>query len=146
MGNLSEIKNNFKQDEELRVYFINGSMNEILLDLDKDGIADIALIDDDKDGDLDTIAVDLTGDGEFNLYLMDLDENGTTDAVVYEESGEKDPKLLGLRAESEERIIALADKAYAHIIKEDWSAKEIASALMEIETEVHDARGKMRRK
>ena len=66
-------------DRDLRHKLVRGSRHEILLDLDGDKLADIALIDDNHDGDLDTIAVDLAGNGEFDLFLIDTDHNNIPD-------------------------------------------------------------------
>ena len=74
MGTLLKAKTAIRLDRDLRHKLVRGSRHEILLDLDGDKLADIALIDDNHDGDLDTIAVDLSGNGEFDLFLIDTEE------------------------------------------------------------------------
>lgn len=140
MGTLSETKTRFQQNGYLNKYMVSCMPNEILLDLDEDSVPDIVLIDDDNDGDLDTIAVDLTGDGEFNLYLIDFDKNGTTDAVVYQESGECDLEDLGIGEDTEQKLIKMSEKAYGEIMTEDFNPENIKKYLLDIENKAKEAR------
>ena len=71
MGTLRELKFKMKSDKDLRPMLVRSMRHELLIDLDGDKVADIALIDSNRDGDLDTIAVDTTGNGDFNLYIGD---------------------------------------------------------------------------
>ena len=66
---------------DLRKLMVRGSHNEILLDLDGDKQADIALQDINSDGNIDRFAFDATGDGWFNLFIDDEDRNGIPDRI-----------------------------------------------------------------
>ncbi len=71
MGTLKKMKMKLRMDKDLRKTLVRSARNEILIDLDGDREADVALLDTTGDGDIDTLAMDLTGDGEFNLYFTD---------------------------------------------------------------------------
>ena len=73
MGTVKELKKYMKSDEELRTMLVRSGRHEVLIDLDGDKVADIALVDNNEDGDIDMIAVDVTGNGDFNLYIGDDD-------------------------------------------------------------------------
>ena len=67
MGTLRTLKAAMRLDIDLRKMLVRGNRNELLIDVDGDKEADIAIIDMTGDDGIDTVAVDLTGDGEFNL-------------------------------------------------------------------------------
>ncbi|MCD8045803.1 MAG: hypothetical protein LUE90_04030 [Clostridiales bacterium] len=86
MGTLRKVKHKMKLDKDFRKTLVRSAKNEIMIDVDGDGIPDVAMMDSTGDGDIDTIAVDLTGDGEFNLYFHDSNANGIPDMIKAEKS------------------------------------------------------------
>ena len=81
MGTLKKMRLTMKTDRDLRKLMVRGSHNEILLDLDGDKQADIALQDINSDGNIDRFAFDATGDGWFNLFIDDEDRDGVPDRI-----------------------------------------------------------------
>ncbi len=146
MGTLLKTKTKLKLDKDLRKLLVRGSRHEILLDLDGDKQADVALIDENTDGDIDTIAVDLTGDGEFDLYFVDTDHNGVPDAVFYYEAGSEEVTVLGLGEEVEEAMIAAAADLYMLMLADEYIAESVDAALEELEKDVRDARKALKKR
>ena len=146
MGTLLKTKTKLKLDKDLRKLLVRGSRHEILLDLDGDKQADVALIDENTDGDIDTIAVDLTGDGEFDLYFVDTDHNGVPDAVFYYEAGSEEVTVLGLGEEVEEAMISAAADLYVLMLADEYIAESMEAALKELEKDVRDARKALKKR
>lgn len=145
MGTLRKIKTKMKLDKDLRKLLVRGSRDEILLDLDGDGQADIALTDENHDGDLDTFAVDLTGDGEFNLYFVDTDHNSIPDAILFDEEGDGDLEVLDIGKDVEAALIEAAQYVYELMLAEEYAAQSMDAALLDLEKRVHDARRQLRK-
>ena len=124
MGTLKKLRMTMKTDRDLRKMLVRGSYNELLLDLDGDNQADIALQDINSDGDIDRIALDATGDGWFDLFIDDEDRNGIPDRIfVVKYGNDEEPdrvEQLAAGPEVEQNLIAIA-KDIALIIQ----AKEI---------------------
>lgn len=140
MGTLLKAKAKFKLDHDLRKLLVRGGRNEILLDLDGDKLADVALIDDDNDGDLDTIAADLAGRGDFDLFLIDSDHNNIPDKILYDEEGNGELKILAMGQEVEEHMIAAAQTIYMLLQAEEIIAERVDAALAELDRNVRAAR------
>lgn len=141
MGTLRKLKAAMKLDHDLRKLLVRGSKNEILIDIDGDKEADIALIDVTGNGDIDTVAFDLTGDGEFNLYIRDTDGNGIPDTVIYDdEESDKAEIISGSREETEAHFIEAAKRLYAAITVADYVASEIEAGLKELDKEIRKAK------
>ena len=146
MGTLRKTRTKLRLDRDLRKMLVRGSRDEILLDLDGDKQADIALIDDDRDGDLDTFALDLTGDGQFNLYLVDTDHNHIPDAILFDREGDGDMELLALGEEVEAAILSAAQELYISLLAEEYLAQDLDAALRELEKEAREARKALKKR
>ena len=141
MGTLMKLKGFMKLNGDLRPLLVRGGIHEILLDVDGDKEADIAIIDADSDGDIDTVAIDLTGDGEFNVYIKDSDGNGVPDTVLYVEEGAETSKVIsGSKEETEAIFLAGAAALYKAIMVADYVASEIEAGLKELDKEVRRVR------
>ena len=146
MGTLLKAKTAIRLDRDLRHKLVRGSRHEILLDLDGDKLADIALIDDNHDGDLDTIAVDLSGNGEFDLFLIDTDHNNIPDKVLYDEAGDGELRELAAGPEVEEHLISAAQHIYMLMMAEEIIAERVDEALAEMDRKVRDARKELKKR
>jgi len=128
MGNLKRVKFAMKTDRDLKKLLVRGDYNEILLDLDGDGEADIALQDIDKNGDIDRIALDITGDGNFDLFIDDNDMNGVPDCIFIVKYGEYDEpdkiEQLAAGPELEAELVAI-NQVIAQAIKQLIEAKAV---------------------
>ena len=129
MGTLRELKFKMKSDKDLRPMLVRSMRHELLIDLDGDKVADIALIDSNRDGDLDTIAVDTTGNGDFNLYIGDQDANGVPDTVEFYDDGDDMPIAAYFGRAVEDRFIDLAGIIYARVLAKEFIASEMISAF-----------------
>ena len=129
MGTLRELKTKMRLDKELRPMLVRSMRHEVLVDLDGDKVADIALIDNNHDGDIDMIAVDATGNGDFNLYIGDQDANGIPDTVEFFEDGDDMPVAAYFGRAVEDRFIDLAGIIYARVLAKEFIASEMISAF-----------------
>ena len=138
MGTLRELKTKMRLDKDLRPLLVRSMRHEILIDLDGDKVADIALIDSNRDGDIDTVAVDATGNGDFNLYIGDQDGNGVPDTVEFYQDGDDMPIAAYFGRNVEEHFISLAEIIYARVLAKELIASEIISALQEFEARAEE--------
>ena len=138
MGTLRNLKNTMMQDEKLRPLLLRSTRREVLIDLDGDKVADIALIDDNRDGDIDMIGVDVTGNGEFNFYVGDVDVNGIPDTVQFFEDDEEMPIASYFGRAVEARFTALAERVHDRFIAKEVVASEFVAALNEFERRAKD--------
>ena len=143
MGTLKELKTYMRSDRELRPMMVRSMHHEVLIDLDGDGIADIALIDNNHDGDIDMIAVDATGNGDFNLYIGDADGNGIPDTVQFYADGEDMPEAAYFGRRVEDRFIEMAERIYSRIVVKQIIASELIAALAEFEAQAEEEYAKM---
>jgi hypothetical protein len=145
MGTLMKLKTFMKLNGELRPMLVRGGIREILLDVDGDKEADIALIDTDGDGDIDTVAIDLTGDGEFNVYIRDTDGNNIPDTVLFVGEGEETSKVIsGSKEETEKMFIEGAVVLYKAIMAAEYVASQIEAGLRELDKEVRRVRKELK--
>lgn len=145
MGTLKKLKRKMKFDHDWHKTLLRSPKNEILIDIDGDKEADLALIDTTGDGDIDTLAVDLTGDGEFNLYFGDTDQNGIPDVVLYDEDGTGDLHLLGLGDEVEAAIIDTICMIRSAVIAGDYIAETLDEELDQLDQEIKAARKELKK-
>lgn len=138
MGNLRQLKSAMKSDKELRPMLVRSMLHELLIDLDGDKVADIALIDNNRDGDIDMIAVDATGNGDFNLYVGDADGNGIIDTVEFYDDGDDMPIAAYFGRAVEERFIELGEAIFARIFAGELIADQIISAFEEFEARAEE--------
>ena len=107
---IREAKKRIKSDPELSKMLVRSGWKEIALDLDGDGVADVAFSCEKMGRKIDTMAVDLSGSGEFDLYLHDLDGNGIPDTVLVAQEGSDDRVLVAFGGEVELGFINLGVK------------------------------------
>ena len=144
MGNLRKIKRRMKLDREWRKTLLRSAKDEILIDVDGDGLADLALMDSIGDGDIDTLAVDLTGDGEFNLYFHDSDANGLPDMVLLDAEGDGTLELIGVGPEVETKMILAAHAILTILDLEEYAADKLDGAIDELQKELEEARTELK--
>ncbi|MCD7956807.1 MAG: hypothetical protein LUG99_05980 [Lachnospiraceae bacterium] len=140
MGTLREVKRKMKHDKDFRKALVRSAKDEIMIDVDGDGIADVALMDSTGDGDIDTLAVDLTGDGEFNLYFHDSDGNGLPDMVLLDEDGDGIIEEAYIGEEIEVRMIEAADAVLTMMAIGDYVAKRLDQELEALQNLLEEAR------
>lgn len=143
MGTLRKLKNAMRLDKELRPMLVRSMLHEILIDLDGDKVADIALIDNNHDGDIDMIAVDATGNGDFNLYVGDADGNGIIDTVEIYADGDDMPVASYFGRAVEERFIELGTAIYTRILAGEVIAEELIRAFEEFESQAEEEYAKV---
>ena len=135
MGTLRKVKNALRFDAELRPMLVRSTLHEVMIDLDGDKVADIALIDGTHNGDIDTIAIDVTGNGDFNIYISDTDGNGIPDAVQFYADGEDMPEAAYFGRVVEERMVEMALRIRGTIIAGEIITAELINILEEIDAE-----------
>ena len=132
-----------KTDRDLRKLLVRGSHNEILLDLDGDKQADIALQDINGDGNVDRFALDVTGDGWFDFFIDDTDRNGVPDRIFVVKYGgdETLDKVEELAAgpEVEQEIIAVAQDIAVLIEAKEIYGEALCLRLRDLDRAVSKA-------
>ena len=136
MGTLREIKTKMKADPDWSKTLLRSAKDEILIDVDGDGLADVALMDSIGDGDIDTLALDLTGDGEFNLYFHDSDGNGLPDVVLLDEDGDGILDLAAAGPQVGEAMLLTAYRIMKILDEGDYIAAELAKELDQLNEEL----------
>lgn len=131
-GNLRKAKLRLMNDPELKKLLVRSGWNEIVLDLDGDGSADVCFSDESGDGDIDTVAIDLTGDGEFNLYLHDADGNGIPDTVFWAEDGSEELELIAFGSGVEQELIRIGGHIRNLLIAEEFLNEEFNISLADL--------------
>lgn len=145
MGTLRKLKLKMKTDRDFRKTLVRGSRNEILIDIDGDKEADIALMDTTNDGDVDTIAVDLTGDGEFDLMVKDTDHNGIPDLILYDVNGDGELKEIASGMEVEAAVIDAINTVSTAIVMGDYVAQVLDERLDALDAEIRKARKELKK-
>lgn len=144
MGTLRDLKAKMRLDKDLRPMLVRSMRHELLIDLDGDKVADIALIDNNRDGDIDMIAVDATGNGDFNLYVGDEDGNGVIDTVEFFDDGDDMPIAAYFGRAVEERFIELGAAIYAHVVAGEIIADELIRAFSDFEKRAEEEYAKVK--
>ena len=144
MGTLREVKTKMHLDKDLRPMLVRSMRHAVLIDLDGDKVAEIALIDNNHDGDIDMIAVDATGNGDFNLYVGDTDGNGIIDTVEFYDDGDDMPIAAYFGRAVEERFIELGAAIYARVIAGEIIAEELIRAFADFEERAEEEYAKVK--
>ena len=121
---IREAKKRIKNDPELSKMLVRSGWRDIALDLDGDGVADVAFASDSLGRKIDSMAVDLTGSGEFNLYLRDLDGNGIPDTIMLVEDGQEEMSAVAIGGAVELGFINLGVKIANLLVAEDFLNQE----------------------
>ncbi len=129
---IREAKKRIKNDPELSRMLVRSGWKEIALDLDGDGVADVAFSCEKMGRKIDTMAVDLSGSGEFDLYLHDLDGNGIPDTVLVAQEGSDDRVLVAFGGEVELGFINLGVKVANLLVAEDFMNRELGLSLADL--------------
>ena len=145
MGTLRKLKMKMRMDKDWHKTLLRSSKDEILIDVDGDKEADVALMDTTGNGDIDTIAVDLTGDGEFNLYFGDTDDNGIPDVILYDEEGNGNLVILGLGKEVEEAILSAVAAIQTMLLADEYINAALEAELDELDRQVKEARKQLKK-
>ena len=138
MGTLRDLKKRMRKDEELKPMLVHSTLHELLIDVDGDSLADIALIDNTHDGDIDTVAIDLTGSGDFNLYIGDSDANGVIDTVTFYDDFDPMPIASYYGRNVEQHFIDLGTTLYNVLTAADFITAEVEAALNEFEAKAKE--------
>ncbi len=144
MGTLREVKRKMKHDKEFRKTLVRSAKDEILIDVDGDGIADMALMDSIGDGDIDTLAMDLTGDGEFNLYFHDSDGNGLPDMVLLDEDGDGIIEEAVIGKAVEVRMIEISNAILTMMAVGDYVTETLDQELDDLQELLEQARKELK--
>lgn len=125
-------KKRIKADPELSKKLVRSRWNEIALDLDGDGIADVCFSSEYIDRKIDTIAVDLRGTGEYDLYIHDSDGNGIPDTIFWVEDGEEERAVLMVGGEVELGFINLGVRIANMLTAEEFLNREFGLSLVDL--------------
>ena len=128
---IGQAKKRIKNDPELSRMLVHSGWREIALDLNGDGMADVAFSSDSLGRKIDTMAVDLDGSGEFNLYLHDSDGNGIPD-IVYLINDAGDEEVVAFGGEVELGFINLGVKVADLLVAEDFMNRELGLSLADL--------------
>ena len=129
---IREAKKRIKNDPELSKMLVRSGWKEIALDLDGDGVADVAFSCEKLGRKIDTMAVDLSGNGEYDLYIHDSDGNGIPDTVYMIQEGEDERVLVAFGGKVELGFINLGVKVANLLVAEDFLNKELGLSLMDL--------------
>ena len=145
MGTLRTVKRKMKLDKDLHKTLLRSAKDEILIDVDGDGLADVALMDSTGDGNIDTLAVDLTEDGEFNLYFHDSDGNNIPDMILLDEDGDGILDYAAIGKEVEDEMVAIANEILTALALGDYIAEKLDSELDALEKQLKAARKQLKK-
>ena len=130
---IREAKKRIKNDPQLSEMLIKSGWNEISLDLDGDGVADICFSSTKLGHKIDTIAIDLSGNGEFNLYIHDEDGNGIPDTVIWAgDDGSEGGTVVAFGSEVELGFINLGVRVANLLVAEDFLNRELGLSLADL--------------
>jgi len=139
MSTLSQVKVRMKADREMHKKLVRGGRHEILLDLDGDRVADLALMDENMDGDIDTLAFDLRGSGDFDLYLTDLDGNLVIDRILFDEEGNGEFSEKSWGPQVDGPLLEAATSLYRYLREQSWETARLEELIEEMGSSVTEA-------
>lgn len=130
---IREAKRRIKNDPELSTMLVKSGWNEISLDLDGDGMADICFASNNLGRKIDTVAIDLSGNGEFNLYMQDFDGNGIPDTVIWAgDEGSDEGAIVAFGGEVELGFINLGMRVANLLVAEEFLNRELGLSLADL--------------
>ena len=148
MGTLRQVRFALKADKELRKMMVRGNRNEILLDINDDREAEIALQDINSDGNIDRLAFDVTGDGWYDLFIDDTDRNGIPDRIFTVITGDDETpdkvEEIAAGPELEALVIEDAKKLLAFLEMREIAREELDLRLKELDRDVRRMRRELR--
>ena len=121
-----------KADPELRKLLMRSSRNEIMLDLDGDGVADVCISSENEGKKIDTLAIDLSGNGEFNLYLHDADGNGIPDTILWADDDSEEVEVIAMGTDVEGGLIDIAARIDRLLSAEEFLNEELGLSLADL--------------
>lgn len=130
--NIRRAKMRIKADPQLRKMLVRSGWNEIMLDLDGDGLADVCISSENEGENIDTLAIDLSGNGEFNLYLHDADGNGIPDTILWADDGSDEAEIIAVGSEVEQGLIDIAARIDSLLSAEEFLNEEFGISLAEL--------------
>lgn len=125
-------KKRIKADPQLHKLLMHSGRNEIMLDLNGDGAADICISSENDGKNIDTLAIDLSGNGEFNLYLHDADGNGIPDTILWADDDSDDMELIAMGSDIEEGLIDIATRIDRLLSAEEFLNEELGISLADL--------------
>ncbi len=131
-GNIRKAKKWIKEDPELRKMLVRSGRNEIMLDLDGDGAADVCISSENKGKNIDTLAIDLSGNGEFNLYLHDADGNGIPDTILWADDDSDEAEVIAIGSDVEDGLIDIATRIDRLLSAEEFLNEELGLSLADL--------------
>ncbi len=131
-GKIRKIKKRIMADPEMKKMLVRSAWDEIMLDLDGDGIADVCLSSDNVWGYIDTFSVDLTGNGEFNLYLHDANGNGLPDAILWGDDDSDELVLVAAGSAVENGLVETVAKIESLLRSDEFKSAELGLTLSDL--------------
>lgn len=125
-------KKRIKADPQLHKLLMHSGRNEIMLDLNGDGAADICISSENDGKNIDTLAIDLSGNGEFNLYLHDADGNGIPDTILWADDDSDDMELIAMGSDIEDGLIDIATRIDRLLSAEEFLNEELGISLADL--------------
>lgn len=131
-SDIKRIKRQLRVDPDLRGMLVRSGRNEIMLDLDGDGVADVCISSENESGSIDTLAFDLSGNGDFNLFLHDADGNGIPDSVFWADDDSDEAELIAFGSDVERGLIDIAARIDALMNAEEFLNEEFGISLADL--------------
>jgi len=135
MGTLMIVNMAMDFNSDIAKLKIAGKDNEILLDINGDKKAEVALQDCNQDGNIDRIAFDVTGDGKFDLYIDDTDGNNIPDRIYTRDASGKE-EVLAAGPELEKKILSIAEEVGTMIVEGKDVGEELVKRLSALDGEI----------
>lgn len=139
MGTLRKVKTKMKKDKDLKKTLIRSAKDEILIDIDGDGMPDIALMDSNGDGDIDTLAVNLANEDEFNLYFHKLDSENMPEMVLLDSESDAEVEIMGIDAVMRAKMLIAAHSVFSMMELGDYIAEKLERSFDELQETMESA-------
>lgn len=129
---IREAKKRIKANPELKKLLVRSGRNEIMLDLDGDGVADLCFSCENGGKAIDTLSIDLSGNGEFNFFLHDADGNGIPDTILWADDGSEEAEVVAIGSEVEQGLIDIATRISSLLSAEEFLNEEFGVSLYDL--------------